>query len=67
MNKFLGDSVGFIEWESFYCVEGGSIGDGCNVECECDGSGYQAGIHRSSIRKKDWWMREMVMMRERRR
>ena len=33
------------EREPFYCVEGGGVGDGCDVECEHDGSGQQAWIY----------------------
>ena len=32
------DSIRFIEGKSFYCIEGGGISDGHNVECEYDGS-----------------------------
>ena len=39
MNEFLGNSIGFIEWEVFYCVKSGGVGDGCDVERESDRSG----------------------------
>lgn len=46
MDEFLKDSIGFIGWEFFDCVEGGGIGDSCNVEHECDRCRQQAEIHR---------------------
>ena len=49
MDKLLGDSVRLIEGESFYFVESGGIHDGCNVKCESDGGGQQAGIDRSRV------------------
>ena len=38
MDKLLGDDVRLIERESFYGVKGRGVGDGCDVESECDGS-----------------------------
>ena len=39
------NGIRFIERESFYGIESGGIGDGCDIEHECDGSGQQAGIY----------------------
>ena len=37
--ELLRDNVGFIKRKSLYGVKSGGIGDGCNVESECDRSG----------------------------
>ena len=40
MDKFLENGIGFIQWEVFYCVEGGGVSDGCDVESESDRNCY---------------------------
>ena len=36
MNEFMRNGIRLIEGEPFYGIKSGGVGNGCNVEGECD-------------------------------